>query len=106
MRDLMGMMKQAQAMQQKMQALQAELEPARGRGPSGGGMVKVDAHRQGRAEERRDRSLASQARRGEILEDLSSPRMPTPPEGRARRLQEKMQAVTGGLPLPPGLKLF
>ena len=37
MRDLMGLMKQAQAMQEKMQAAQAELDRVEVEGASGGG---------------------------------------------------------------------
>ena len=54
-----------------------------------------------------DRRLAAQAGpEREILEDLI-----VAAHADARRkaeavMQEKMQALTGGLPLPPGLKLF
>ena len=41
MSDMMGMMKQAQAMQQKMQDVQAELDTIEVEGASGGGMVTV-----------------------------------------------------------------
>ena len=41
MRDLMGIMKQAQAMQEKMASLQAELDAIEVSGASGGGSVRV-----------------------------------------------------------------
>ncbi len=41
MRDLMGLMKQAQQLQQKMQELQAELETQEVEGVAGGGLVRV-----------------------------------------------------------------
>ena len=41
MKDIMGIMKQAQAMQQRMQEMQAELERTEVTGQSGGGMVTV-----------------------------------------------------------------
>ncbi len=41
MPDMMGLMKQAQAMQAKMQEMQAELERIEVEGQSGGGMVRV-----------------------------------------------------------------
>jgi DNA-binding protein YbaB len=41
MRDMMGLMKQAQAMQQKMQDVQAELDNLEVEGASGGGVVTV-----------------------------------------------------------------
>ena len=36
----------------------------------------------------------------------SSPRTPTPGASSKAFWPERMQALTGGLPLPPGLKLF
>ena len=41
MKDIMGLMKQAQGLQQKMQDAQAELEMLEVQGASGGGMVQV-----------------------------------------------------------------
>ena len=41
MRDIMGLMKQAQAMQQKLQDAQAELDTLEVDGTSGGGVVTV-----------------------------------------------------------------
>ena len=41
MRDMMGLMKQAQQMQQKMADVQAELDTIEVEGASGGGMVTV-----------------------------------------------------------------
>ncbi len=70
MRDLMGIMKQAQAMQQKLQDAQAELETLEVEGASGGGMVKVVLT--GKGDMRRvaiDPSLMVAEER-EVLEDL------------------------------------
>ena len=41
MRDMLGLMKQAQAMQAKMQEMQAELERIEVEGQAGGGMIRV-----------------------------------------------------------------
>ena len=41
MRDMLGLMKQAQAMQEKIQEMQAELERIEVEGQAGGGMVRV-----------------------------------------------------------------
>ena len=49
MRDLMGFMKQAQAMQQKMQDVQAELDRLEVEGSAGGGMVKAVLTAKGQA---------------------------------------------------------
>ena len=48
MKDIMGLMKQAQGLQQKMADVQAELETLEVEGASGGGVVKVVATAQGR----------------------------------------------------------
>jgi nucleoid-associated protein EbfC len=106
MRDLMGIMKQAQAMQQKMQDVQAELDILEVEGSAGGGMVKVTMTAKGQAKTVRiDPSLLNPDE-AEIVEDLVLAAM-NDARGKAERAaQEKMEEITKGLPLPPGLKLF
>jgi DNA-binding YbaB/EbfC family protein len=105
MKDMFGLMKQAQAMQQKMQDLQAEVENVTVEGQSGGGMVRVTMSAKGvmRAISIDDSLL--QPSEKEILEDL----LVTAHEDARRKgealVAEKMQAITAGLPLPPGMKL-
>ncbi len=105
MADFMGLMKQAAQLQSKMQALQAELEQIEVAGTAGGGMVTVKLSAKGELKGIRiDDSLMRPSDK-EILEDLL-----VAAHADARRkaegvLQEKMKAVTGGLPLPPGLGL-
>jgi DNA-binding YbaB/EbfC family protein len=105
MKDMFGLMKQAQAMQQKMQDLQAEVENIVVDGQSGGGMVRVSMTAKGalRAVAIDDSLLAPSEK--EILEDL----LVTAHEDARRKgealVAEKMQAITAGLPLPPGMKL-
>jgi DNA-binding YbaB/EbfC family protein len=106
MRDLMGIMKQAQAMQQKMQDVQAELDRLEVEGSAGGGMVKAVLTAKGQAKSLKiDPSLLSPDE-AEIVEDLIVAAL-NDARGKAdRAAQEKMEEVTKGLPLPPGLKLF
>ena len=106
MRDLMGIMKQAQAMQQKMQDMQAELDTVEVQGASGGGFVKVTMTAKGEMKGVSiDRSLMNPDET-EILEDLVVAAV-NDARGKAERAaQERMQELTKGLPLPPGLKLF
>jgi nucleoid-associated protein EbfC len=105
MTDFMGLMKQAAQLQSKMQALQAELEQIEVEGTAGGGMVSVKLSAKGDLKGITiDDSLLKPSEK-EILEDLL-----VAAHAEARRkaeaaLQEKMKAVTGGLPLPPGLGL-
>jgi len=106
MPDFMGLMKQAAELKSKMEALQAELDHVEVEGSAGGGLVSVKMTAKGEARGLRiDPSLIKPEEK-EILEDLI-----VAAYGDARRkaealLQQKMQSLTGGLPLPPGLKLF
>lgn len=106
MRDMMGLMKQAQAMQQKMADMQAELETIEIEGAAGGGMVTVTMTAKGALKGIRiDPSLMVPDER-EILEDLIVAAA-ADARGRSERvMQERMAEVTKGLPIPPGMKLF
>lgn len=106
MRDLMGMMGQLKQLQEKMQELQAELETTEVSGTAGGGVVTVTITAKGEMKKVAiDPSLMKPEER-EILEDLVVAAH-TDARGKAERLvQEKASALTGGLPLPPGMKLF
>jgi nucleoid-associated protein EbfC len=106
MRDLMGIMKQAQAMQQKMEAVQAELDRLEVEGSAGGGMVKVVLTAKGQARSVKiDPSLLNPDE-AEIVEDLIVAALNEARAKADRAAQEKMEEVTKGLALPPGLKLF
>ena len=105
MKDMFGLMKQAQAMQQKMADLQAELENVTVEGQSGAGMVRVTMTAKGAMRGVAiDASLMKEDEK-EIVEDL----IVTAHEDARRKgealVAEKMQAMTAGLPLPPGMKL-
>ncbi|WP_372424984.1 YbaB/EbfC family nucleoid-associated protein [Salinarimonas chemoclinalis] len=106
MKDLMGLMKQAQAMQEKMQETQAELEEMIVEGQAGGGAVTVRLSGKGALKGVTiDRSLMVPDET-EILEDLI---VAACNDGRVkaeRAMQERMSEITKGLPLPPGMKLF
>lgn len=106
MRDLMGMMKQAQAMQEKMAALQGELDTVEVSGASGGGAVRVMMTAKGQVKGvQLDPAMMNPDER-EILEDLIVAAM-NDARGKAEQVAaERMGELTKGLPLPPGLKLF
>jgi DNA-binding YbaB/EbfC family protein len=106
MKDIMGMMKKVQDMQAKMAALQDELETVEVEGASGGGMVRVTMSAKGAVKAiALDDSLLKPEEK-EILEDLVVAAV-NDARGKAERTaQEKMQAITAGLPIPPGMKLF
>jgi nucleoid-associated protein EbfC len=106
MTDFLGLMKQATQLQAKMQELQAELATIEVEGTAGGGMVTVRLSAKGELKGTHiDDSLLKPVEK-EVLEDLL-----IAAHADARRkadavMQDKMQNLTGGLPLPPGLKLF
>jgi len=100
------LMKQAAELKTKMEAMQAELDRLEVSGTSGGGLVTVTLTAKGEMKGVQvDPSLVKPDEK-EILEDLI-----VAAHGDARRkaealMQDKMKSLTGGLPLPPGLKLF
>ena len=106
MADFLGLMKQAAELKSKMETMQAELDSVEVEGVAGGGMVTVTLSGKGELRAVRiDESLIKPSDR-EIIEDLI-----VAAHADARRkaeavLQEKMKTVAGGLPLPPGMKLF
>jgi DNA-binding YbaB/EbfC family protein len=106
MADFMGMMKQAAQLQAKMQALQSELEAMDIEGSAGGGLVTVVLTGKGELKNvRMDDSLLKPSEK-EILEDLLVAAHADARKKSESVVQEKMKTLTGGLPLPPGLKLF
>jgi DNA-binding YbaB/EbfC family protein len=106
MKDIMGLMKQAQAMQQKLQDAQAELDNLEVEGSAGGGVVTVKISGKGNLKAISiDPSLMDPDEK-EILEDLVVAAMNDARAKADRVAQERMENLTKGLPLPPGLKLF
>jgi DNA-binding YbaB/EbfC family protein len=106
MADFLGLMKQATQLQAKMQEMQAELDQITVEGTAGGGLVSVTLSAKGDLKGVRiDDSLVKPGEK-EIIEDLI-----VAAHADARRKAEtlmagKMKSLTGGLPLPPGMKLF
>jgi len=103
MADFLGMMKQAAQLQSKMQAMQDELGQVEVEGSSGGGLVNVRIS--GKMEVKAvkiDPSLIKAEER-EVLEDLLATAFNDARRKAETAMQEKMQSLTGGLGLPPGL---
>jgi hypothetical protein len=106
MADFMGLMKQAAEFKSKMEAMQAELERLEVEGSAGGGLVVMTLSGKGELRNARiDESLFKPDQK-EILEDLIVAAHADAKRKLETTLQDKMQALTGGLSLPPGLKLF
>ena len=103
--DLMGMMKQAKGLQDKMQALQDEVAAMELTGTAGAGLVSVTVDGKGGIKSIKiDPSLAVPDE-VEILEDLIVAAAGDARSKAEAASQEKMKELTAGLPLPPGFKL-
>jgi DNA-binding YbaB/EbfC family protein len=105
LKDLGGLMQQAQQMQQKVKELQDQLERLEIVGSSGAGLVKVTVN--GKNEARRleiDPSLFKPEDKG-VVEDLVVAAFNDARGKVEATVQEQMKAITGGLPMPPGFKL-
>ena len=105
MRDLMGMMKQAQALQEKMQAMQDKIAAMEVPGAAGGGLVSVVVDGRGALKSVRIDPSLVKADEVEILEDLIVAAAGDARGKAEAEAQKKMQELTAGLPLPPGFKL-
>ena len=103
--DIMGMMKKAQAMQEKLQEAQDQLGRLEVEGASGGGMVSITMTAKGELKSVRiDPSLMTPSDK-EMVEDLIIAAFADAKGKADRAAAEKMQALTAGLSLPPGMKL-
>ena len=97
MRDIMGMMGKVKEMQAKMEKMQEEIAALEVAGTSGGGLVSVTLDGKGNLKGLKvDPSLFKEDD-VEILEDLIV--------AAHKDAKDKAEALTAGLPIPPGFKL-
>ncbi len=105
MKDLMGMMGKMQEMQARVQEMQEEIQNATVQGSAGGGMVTLTLTGKGDLRDLKiDPSLLNPDE-AEILEDLIVAAHADALEKVEITKSEKMQELTAGLPIPPGMKL-
>lgn len=105
MKNLGNLMKQAQQMQAKMAEMQAKMVELEVTGASGGGMLKVTLN--GKYELKSikiDKSLVD-PEDVEVLEDLIVAAFNDAKSKVENTMQDEMGKLTGGLNLPPGMKL-
>jgi DNA-binding YbaB/EbfC family protein len=105
MKNIGQLMKQAQAMQEKMAEMQAQLEAVEMTGAAGGGMVELTLN--GKSDVKRvkiDKSLLDPAE-GQMLEDLIVAAFADARRKVSAHAEQEMQKLTGGLQLPGGMKL-
>lgn len=106
MKNFMDMMKQAQQLQGKMQDMQAEMETLTCEGRAGAGMVTVTLNGKGEMAGIAIDPSMLKPEEAEILEDLIIAAHGDAKVKVEEAMKEKMAALTGGLPIPPGFKLF
>ncbi len=105
MKNLANMFKEAQKLQERMNEMQARLAELEVEGRAGGGMVRVVMDGRGQMRGIKiDKSLVD-PEEVEILEDLILAAANDAKGKIEARVQEEMAKLTGGLPLPPGMKL-
>ncbi|WP_421792833.1 YbaB/EbfC family nucleoid-associated protein [Hyphobacterium sp.] len=102
MKDLMGLMKQAQELQKRMQEAQEQLEAEEVTGESGAGLVRVTLSAKGEMKQIELDPSILVASEKEVIEDLIMAA-----HNDAKRKTEEVQArvmkdAAGGMPLPPG----
>jgi hypothetical protein len=104
--DFLNLAKQASQLQAKMQELQAELDSIEVEGSAGGDLVKVRLTAKGELKGLSVDASLWKAEEHEIAEDLIVAAHADARRKAEALLQEKMKQLTGGMALPPGLKLF
>ncbi len=105
MKNLAQMMKQAQEIQQKMADMQQEMLDLEVTGKSGGGMCQVTLNGKGEAKNVLLDPAVVNPDDAEVLEDLIVAAINDAKTKVDEITREKMQDVTGGIPLPPGMQL-
>lgn len=103
--NLNKLMKQAQDMQKKMVEMQEKLGEMEIEGSAGGGMVKAVLTGKGEARRISIDPKIIDPNDKEMLEDLVVAAINDAKKKADSTIAEEMSKLTGGLPLPPGMKL-
>ena len=105
MNNMSQIMKQAKAMQDKMAEMQKKIEEQEVEGSSGGGVIKVLVNGKNEIKSLKIDPTLVNAEEVEVLEDLLIAAINDAKQKGEMAAQEEMKSVTGGMPLPPGMKL-
>jgi DNA-binding YbaB/EbfC family protein len=105
MKNLAGLMKQAQQMQSKMEEMQTRLETMEIVGEAGAGMVRVTMNGKGDLRGVKIDPKIIDPADAEMMEDLIVAAHRDAKAKIEAAAAAEMQKVTGGLSLPPGMKL-
>lgn len=105
MADFLGMMKQARELQSRMQEMQEQIAATEVTGTSGGGLIAVTLAGNGIMKSVKIDPSLIKPDDAEILEDLLLAAHNDARTKLETRTAELAQEATGGLQLPPGMKL-
>ena len=105
MNNFNNMIKQAQELQQKMADAQQKVETREAEGVAGGGIVKVTINGKNNVTSINIDDSVIDKNEKDILEDLIMAAFNDAKEKIQKKIADEMSSVTGGLKLPPGMKL-
>ena len=105
MKDIMGLMKQAKEMQEKMQAAQADVADLVAEGRSGGGLVTLKLAGEGNMKFLKLDPSIMEPSEVEIVEDLIIAAYQDAKVKLDQAKAEAMKSAMGDIQLPPGMKL-
>ncbi len=105
MKDIMGLMKQAKEMQEKMEIAKGKVADLRAEGVSGGGMVRITLSGEGHMQAINIDPSMIVADEAEILEDLIIAAYHDAKIKIDQKQAETMQDAMGDMKLPDGMKL-
>ena len=105
MNNFNNMIKQAQDLQKKMAEAQEQVETLEAEGISGGGIVKITINGKNNVTSVNIDETAIDKNEKEILEDLIVAAFNDARDKIQRKIADEMSSLTGGIKLPPGMKL-
>jgi len=105
MKDLADLMKQAGAMQAKLQQAQEAIAALEVEGQAGGGMVKIVVNGKGYVKAVAIERALLKPEDGEVVEDLIAAALNDAKAKLDVRAADEMKSITAGFPMPPGMKL-
>ena len=105
MNNFNNMIKQAQDLQKKMAEAQEKVETLEAEGISGGGIVKITITGKNNVTSVNIDETAIDKNEKEILEDLIVAAFNDARDKIQRKIADEMSSLTGGIKLPPGMKL-
>ena len=98
-------MKKAKVMQEKMQEMQDSLSSLEVVGSSGGGMVKITMNCKNEVKKINiDPSIIKESEK-DVMEDLLIAALNDAKDKAQTKSEEELKKLTGGLGLPPGMKM-